>query len=253
MNVSEHIASGIIENYVLGMASPEERLEFEKLCRQYPELEQARIRFEESLEEKALHDAVKPPAELKAKILDSIRAEQTPLAPFIEMEQPRNRRKIPGMRWAIAASVILLAGCLGIALFFYQKNQELQSEIAKTDKNIQQLDDKKTAIEEELIANNPNLKKLARFNNPGTTVPATINVYWDSTSTNVYLVIDNLATLPNGQRYQLWSVSKGRYSDLGLFDAPETDKLIMKMNNVQQADSFTITIADLNKPAVNNP
>ena len=112
---------------------------------------------------------------------------------------------------------------------------------------------KKTAIEEELIANNPNLKKLARFNNPGTTVPATINVYWDSTSTNVYLVIDNLATLPNGQRYQLWSVSKGRYSDLGLFDAPETDKLIMKMNNVQQADSFTITIADLNKPAVNNP
>ena len=72
MNVSEHIASGIIESYVLGIASPEERVEFENLYRQYPELEQARIRFEESLEEKALHDAVKPPAELKAKILDSI-------------------------------------------------------------------------------------------------------------------------------------------------------------------------------------
>ena len=50
MNIQEYISSGIVESYVLGLASPEERVEFEGLCVQYPELVAARTEFELALE-----------------------------------------------------------------------------------------------------------------------------------------------------------------------------------------------------------
>ncbi|HYM92945.1 MAG TPA: hypothetical protein VET23_02325, partial [Chitinophagaceae bacterium] len=62
MNVQEYISSGIIESYVLGLASAEERKEFEIMCEQHPEVLQARIAFEQSLEKQAMENAVDPPA-----------------------------------------------------------------------------------------------------------------------------------------------------------------------------------------------
>ena len=50
MNTSEYIESGIIETYVLGMASPEEAAELEALCLEFPEIKAALNAFEETLE-----------------------------------------------------------------------------------------------------------------------------------------------------------------------------------------------------------
>jgi hypothetical protein len=54
VNIQEYISSGIIESYVLGLASDEERREFEQTCAQYPEVLAARIEFELAME-KASH------------------------------------------------------------------------------------------------------------------------------------------------------------------------------------------------------
>ena len=62
MNIQEYISSGIVESYVLGLASTEERLEFEQLCAAHAELRQAREAFEQSLEQQAIAGATPPPA-----------------------------------------------------------------------------------------------------------------------------------------------------------------------------------------------
>lgn len=72
MNLKEYIASGIIESYVMGLASESERTEFEQMCAQYPELVAERRKFEESLEAYASEQAVRPPEEVKAKVLKAI-------------------------------------------------------------------------------------------------------------------------------------------------------------------------------------
>ena len=46
MNIQEYISSGIIESYVLGLADPEERLEFERIAVEYPELLAAKDAFD---------------------------------------------------------------------------------------------------------------------------------------------------------------------------------------------------------------
>ena len=51
MNTQEYISSGIVESYVLGLASEEERREFEKMCNQHPEVLAARNAFEIALED----------------------------------------------------------------------------------------------------------------------------------------------------------------------------------------------------------
>ena len=50
MNVQDYISSGIVESYVLGLASPEESAEFELMCAAHSEVLAARNTFEIQLE-----------------------------------------------------------------------------------------------------------------------------------------------------------------------------------------------------------
>ena len=76
MNIQEYILSGIIESYVLGLASPEERSEFEAMCATHPEIQKAKDEFEDSLQNYFMNDAdaIKPAPELKDKIFAEINA-----------------------------------------------------------------------------------------------------------------------------------------------------------------------------------
>ena len=58
----------MVESYVLGLASNEERREFEQLCAQYPELLLARMAFEQAIEKQAMANAIAPDAGLKNPI-----------------------------------------------------------------------------------------------------------------------------------------------------------------------------------------
>jgi cobyrinic acid a,c-diamide synthase len=72
VNVREYISSGIVESYVLGLATNEEQSEFESLCRQYPEILQARIDFEQMIERQARQYSVEPPDSLKQQVINAV-------------------------------------------------------------------------------------------------------------------------------------------------------------------------------------
>jgi hypothetical protein len=72
VNIKEYIESGIIESYVLGLATEAEQQEFESLCAQYPEIVQAKHAFELALEVQLVKEGVDPPADLKEKIFRSM-------------------------------------------------------------------------------------------------------------------------------------------------------------------------------------
>jgi hypothetical protein len=242
VNIKEYISSGIIESYVLGMASEKEKAEFEALCEEYPELAEARLRFEIALEEKAFANAVPPPEYLKHRIKKALEniGDTAKVIPIDANKVPV--KKLVFMRWAVAASIILVLGSGVFLLILYNKNQELKSAVARSQKKTDTLDQQAKKIEESLLPPENNIEQV-KVVTPAQAVPPTINVFGDSTSNDIYLIIKDLVTLPAGEQYHLWSVTKGAYSSLGRFDAPaNNDKLILKMNNVKDADSFAITI-----------
>ena len=252
MNVKEYISSGIIEAYVMGLASGAERAEFEQWCAQYPELVAARREFEEKLEQFASDHAVPPPVKVKVRFLEAIGDEiprdrsSTNQPKIITMQnEKRSVQMLSGWsRFTAAASVILLIGFAWFAYQFYSlkgtneqlanTNNELRVRAASSDSILNQI------VAEQKVVSDPNTTVV---NMVGTQVAprSSANVYWDSTSSNVFLVVKNMPKLSSDQQYQLWALIDGKPKDLGVFDATN-DKVILKMKNTQKAQAFAITI-----------
>ena len=238
--------SGAIESYVLGLASQEDKAEFEKLCREYPELVTARTAFEVALEKRLQNNPV-PGADLKEKVMNAIRQHSPVNQTKIITMQNSNTRSSSPLRWVAAASIILLIGAAIWGYQLYSENKELKTELTtKTNQSdsMAKANDSIARLTE--MMNDPN---VAVVNLQGTAKApeSSASIYWDSTNANVYLVVKNMPNLPNDKQYQLWSLINGQDgqlqpTSLGLFDVGGNKKLILKMNNAQKADAFAITI-----------
>lgn len=231
MNIKEYIESGIIESYVMGLASGPERAEFERLCAEHPELVAARRKFEEKLESYAAENAVPPPPEVKVKVFKAI----------INMENSTSSRSSGLLKFLAAASIVLL---VAMAYLYFQTRQEnrdlsgandrLRDKVTETDSLLKRIAGEQKAISDSntLVVNMVGTRSAPK---------SSANVYWDSTSSKVYLIVRNMPQLPSDQQYQLWALIDGKPADLGVFDAND-QKVILQMKNTRKAQAFAITI-----------
>ncbi len=249
MNVQDYILSGIIESYVLGLASPEESAEFERMCAAHHEVLAAREAFEIQLEQGFQLQKLEPPGESKSRIFSELGLEKSP-ASKIPLAKPKLVPRIGFAKYIAAASLILLVG--SVLLNFYLLNQ-YKKQIAKNDELI--------AAQTQVASNNQVMQtKLQSYENaislmqnplmsivkmpsvpksPDASSMAT--VYWDTHSKDVYLLVNQLPKpLPNKQ-YQLWAIVNGKPVDAGVFDLEEGFSL-MKLKNISNAQAFAITL-----------
>jgi anti-sigma-K factor RskA len=256
VDIQAYIQSGIIESYVLGLASAEETAEVESLRMRYDEVEDAINEFSLAVERQAFENAIAPPPALKAKVFAAIRKEQDfnqetlndnaavqkhdEEALVIQLSSARSWRRVA------AAAVILLI--VSAALNFYLYNQ---------------YSDKKEAYQallserETLQANNEvyrtQLKEwqsaaamiadtgmaMVKMRNPSGKDDAA-TVFWDTQSKDVYVMINKLPEPKTGKQYQLWAMVDGKPVDAGVLDPSCTS--VCKMKNIPKAEAFAITL-----------
>lgn len=243
MNIQEYISSGIVESYVLGLASEEERREFEQYCASYPELRRAREDFELSLEKQALAHAVTPDASLKKRTLAA--AGISPVVPL----QPVVRR-FNGWKYAAAACIALLAGSLYLNLSLSRKNNALKGDYQQV---LAQLSEVKKDVE--MLRSSPDIKMAAMKGTPEAPLSYS-TVYWDTTSHDVYLLINNLPKPADSLQYQLWAFADGKPVDLGFISDEyfvRQDKLLLKAKNARKAEAFAISLEKKGRPDVSIP
>jgi anti-sigma-K factor RskA len=237
VNIKEYISGGIVESYVLGLASEQERSEFEQLCLQYPELVAARNEFEEALERQAFELAIAPSANIKERVLNVIR-EIEPSAKEAKVITMERRPRISSWpRYVAAASVILLLVSAYFAYDQYSKNQDLKKSLSGIQSKLDSLSDQ-MAFEHKVVTN-PEITVVTMLGNQPN--PSSAIVYWDTASADVYMVVKNIPKLPSEKQYQLWAFIAGKPVDLGLFDA-DKQNFFLKMKNTQKAEAFAITI-----------
>lgn len=230
MNIQEYISSGIIESYVLGLASAEERSEFEKFCAQYPEVLQARIAFEISIEQQAMENVVAAPGGLKQKLFDAIGISDKGIktvAPVIKMNW---------LKYAVAACLILLAGSLYWNYSLQQKNKELTKKLNDSGETLAQLEQ-----DIKVLQGNPAIK-MARMDGTTISPQSFATVYWDTASHDVYLLMNNLPKPANDKQYQLWAFIDGKPVDMGLLELSEKPLQLYRMKNALTAQAFAITL-----------
>jgi anti-sigma-K factor RskA len=242
VNTQEYISSGIVESYVLGLASEEERREFEKSCEQYPEVLAARTAFELALEKQAMENAIAPPADLKNKIIDKIGT-----AGKVVSMQSAPVKKISLLKYTAAASVILLAGSLYYNISLYNKNKTLQGNYNNT---VAKLNDMEKDIQ--ILQQNPNVK-MASMKGMEISPASYATVYWDTTSHDVYLMINNMPKPPSDMQYQLWAFLNDQPIDMGLIEITEKTLQLYRLKKAQAAQAFAITLEKKGRNDVSKP
>ena len=251
MNVKEYIQSGVVESYVLGLATDAEQKEFEQMCAEYPEIAQAKHAFERLLEEQLMQDAVEPPAVVRTKVFEAIRPDVTGNGTPEEIQEAPVRR-MNVWKWVAAASLILLAGTGYWAYITNEKYKEVVAKQATTENELQQKNSELTAMQEDArMMQNPNVK-MAALKGTANAPQALTTVFWDSASKDVYLFVNNLPQAPSEKQYQLWALVDGQPIDLGMLEVKEK-RLLVKMKNVQNAQAFAITLERRGRPNQDKP
>ena len=241
MNTREYIESGIIETYVLGMASPEEAAELEALCLEFPEIKAALTAFEETLEKNAMANAIPPPPGVKKALFQELASSFAKTSDSNSIVAMNNFS-----RYFAAAAIILLVVSGGLNIYFYSKFTETtqQYQALLIEKNTLQANNQIIQTKSLDLFNSmqmmadPNMQKIAMPGVPGKEVNYA-TVFWDAKSKDVYLLPNKLPQPAQGKQYQLWAIVDGKPVDAGVMGDCAG---LCKMKNIPAASMFAITL-----------
>ncbi|TDS17407.1 anti-sigma factor [Sphingobacterium paludis] len=257
MDIKEYISSGIIEAYVLGLATEEEVSVLDCIRQKHPEVQEAILEAQLLLEDLATEQAVSPAPELKDQIWAQISslpadvhgsvvttAADTPApADIVETDKVV---KLPQHRdnhtLAIAAT-ILLAVSLGGNILLYQQREESDNMLAQAEAARDSTQTLLSAANSQWeLLQRPSVKAVSLAGVEGRPDLKAV-VLWDTQNANVYLTAEKLPAAPQGKQYQLWAIVDGQPVDAGVLPLASTEQMF-KMNNIPNAQAFAITLED---------
>jgi anti-sigma-K factor RskA len=250
VNTQEYILSGIVESYVLGLASAEDRAEFEKMCAAHSEVLAARNAFELQMEERLFQQKLEPPRELKSRIFSEIGMEKVDHPPRIPLHKPTLVPRTGFAKYVAAASLVLLGGSILLNFYLldqYKKtiaeNKQLitvQTEIAGASQVLQKkLDNYENDMR---LMKSPLMAIVKMSGVPTSPAPSGMaTVYWNTESKEVYLLVNQLPKPASGKQYQLWAIVEGKPVDAGIFDLREGSPFV-KLKTIPKAEAFAITL-----------
>lgn len=156
--IQKYINSGILETYVMGIASEEEVRELMRLKAAYPEVNDALQQLEADMERIAGYMAIPPPPDTWNKIEQEINglSRRQNLPPerlinknnngqerlanaYIEVESDSIHMRIrKTWRWVFAAVFILAKVFLAFAIYFYLENRQARIQLQELKTEIRQ-------------------------------------------------------------------------------------------------------------------
>jgi anti-sigma-K factor RskA len=242
MDINNYISSGIIEMYVMGICSPEEKAEMELLRHKYPELNKAVVQFETELENNLLQNATNPGAVADDKILQSLKALQTPV-----IDINTSQTKIKKISWLkpVAAAAMLLFIASSIFNYSLYKKTKAQELALSEVKNITTLPET-----DYVILKNPGITPVAMYG----VAPHNIcrcTMFWDKKTGKAYIMIHHLVPSSAERKYQLWAMVNDKPVSVGMVHDEIRGRFIEIQNVPEGATAFKVTLE--NASGANTP
>ncbi|MDQ1096229.1 MULTISPECIES: anti-sigma factor [Chryseobacterium] len=254
MNTKEYISSGIIESYILGLASPDEASILECVMKNNAEVKAAFEEAQKILEDLATAQAVAPPADLKSKIWNKIQQEQITELPAtaVSEEQPEHHikpvndtftaapeKKSGWKTYAVAATALFLVSTAA-NIFWMNERAESKKQIAQLESQ-----QKNNAIALQNMQQKWNMisspeMKMVMLKGVEKHTESKAMVFWDTKTKEVYLSADTLPKAPEGMQYQLWAIEGGKPVSAGMYSEDKDAKIAL--STIPQAQAFAITL-----------
>lgn len=239
MDKEKFLASGLLEQYVLRLTTPEEDQEVERFANAFPEIAKEIEEMRFSLEQYAQQYAVPPPPKVKKSILEQIDALENNQVP-----SSATRSSLGAFsRWA---SILLLGVYVIFGVIMTLRYQAIKKENLQLQKNLEHCESgsKNSNRKLDIIALIEDRKTLPVYLKGSALSPAAkAIVYWNPQSKLAYLNPYALPAPPQGKQFQIWADVNGKMISLGLIDPKVVD--FQKINHIDRAVSLNITIEPL--------
>jgi anti-sigma-K factor RskA len=216
-------------------------MEVEQLLQQHPSLKAELAAIEATQEALLMGLAVVPRALVKEKLFSAVDAKKE--AKVIAIGST-------SMLWKYAvASSVMLALVTSYLAYDYRSKwirsvvsvNELMARSQQLAEEYTIVNNRITGIERDVrILNDPAFARVIMAGTPQAP-DAKAFVYWNPTTHEVYLSLQNMKTLARENQYQLWAIVDGHPVDAGVFDGNAAGLLQMK-DIGNRAAAFAVTI-----------
>lgn len=279
VDIKAYISSGAIEACILGVGTPAEMAELDRLIREFPEVAEAKAALEADLEKIGDIFAVSPPAALKDQVLtaafdseakpdaeDETESQNEPDDFWAEERAKEKREKLareerekrlreasPIRRfpfYSIAATILLLLS-ITANYYFYHRVESLKEENANLTYEVTEIARAKDNVNQTLAEIRQEQAKIlepavTKVSLRGTDVSPTSGaaIFYNSEEGWIRLVWSDLPEPPPGKQYQLWALVDGNPVDLGVFEWKDIPQINYQRKQVRDAGAFAITLED---------
>ena len=222
--------SDLLEKYLLGTTTDEEKLQVERYIAIHPKVRETYNELQENLEHFAKLHAVKPPEGLKERILSQIKEEQG------------NRNHY--LKYVVAASIAVFMFA-SASYFLWDQNQSLQQQNMVVNNEIKELkEDMKAQLEDVrnqfIVLNNPQTKKYHVNGNKKAKELKAV-AYINPVKKLSFINVKKLPNLPKDQCFQMWAEVNGEMVNLGIVKEAIGKEKLLALPYAENAISY-ITI-----------
>ena len=255
-DIKEYIESGILELYVLGDVTPDEKLQVEEMASKHPTVKAELLDIERSMELFAEANAVEPSAQLRDKILNSLVTNFSddnnfPTKKIKSEEVKDNVIAMPApkangfYKYAFAACLALLIASVAVLANVYNKLQDANVQLVALNSTNQHFSKTVNFMDRQLNIYRDTSFKVIRLKGTKNLPKGLALVAFSPAKKKV--VIDladlNMPVNDKAHQYQLWALVGGKPVSLGVFDKDDTDSTMMKeMTSVNVAQAFAVTL-----------
>ncbi|MGA1582260.1 MAG: anti-sigma factor [Saprospiraceae bacterium] len=237
MSKDQLIKSGLLEQYVLGLTTPEENSHIEEIAGRDPEVQEEIEAMRQALDQYVNQQSIPPPPSLKQEVMDAIQVRQ----PVVEEEFSR----VSLSRVLLALSVV---GLISLAWFSFRQRQQFDhqysamvSEYHLCQKELESLEAKMAPITADLstlIDQNTRHVHVRSLDPKG---DALLVVYYNPDQTDALLHVVKMPAAPEGHQYQVWADVEGKMIDMGTLGHVKKNSL-HHLRLIPKAESLNVTI-----------
>jgi len=251
-DIRAYIETGILELYVLGDVTPDEKLQVEEMAKKHPAVKAELDEIERSLELYAQENAVEPSENLRSRVMGSILTNLGDDNNFPEKPQPVNhklveltaRKENNFYKYAFAASLALLIASTIALVSVYSRLQQSTNQLEAIQLQNQHFSNRVNLMDRELgIFRDPSFK-LLKLQGTAKTPASVVMLAFSPSKKKVMIDMGNVKLPENDKdhQYQLWALVGGKPVDLGVFDAKNDSTGMKEMKSIALADAFAVTL-----------
>ena len=242
MTKEEFLKTGLCEQYVLGLTTPEENDLVEAMLQAHPELKKECMGLESCMEKYARAHAITPPERLRESVLSN----------FSEPTIKSNLVKKAGItipNWAAMAIAASFIGLLFFSFTNWNEKNRISSEKDRLSSNFTQFQKDCREMEEGrklFAAQNAFLQDdktvhihLMEATNPNHPMAL---VFWNESKEDAYIKPLDMPPPPAGKTYQLWADIDNEMVNMGIVH--HNSEHLLEIPHMENASSLNITLEE---------